>query len=166
MNDTMERAIATIELISVARGILAADAMLKAADVRLYEAHPICPGKYLVVVGGQVGAVEESLRAGVRIGREAVSDHMILPNVHPDVFRALAMATEPGNARAIGIVETMAALCVHLTAQEQQRFAQLLKAILACQERQDWLGLADYLAWEWADLLLSIDARLAETAEK
>ena len=58
MNDTMERAIATIELISVARGILAADAMLKAADVRLYEAHPICPGKYLVVVGGQVGAVD------------------------------------------------------------------------------------------------------------
>lgn len=111
MNDTMERAIATIELISVARGVLAADAMLKAADVRLYEAHPICPGKYLVVVGGQVGAVEESLRAGVRIGREAVSDHMILPNVHPDVFRALAMATEPGNARAIGIVETMAAPC-------------------------------------------------------
>ena len=111
MNDTMERAIATIELISVARGILAADAMLKAADVRLYEAHPICPGKYLVVVGGQVGAVEESLRAGVRIGREAVSDHMILPNVHPDVFRALAMATEPGSARAIGIVETMAAPC-------------------------------------------------------
>ena len=66
----------------------------------------------------------------------------------------------------VEIVETMAALCVHLTAQEQQLFAQLLKAILACQERQDWLGLADYLAWEWADLLLSIDARLAETAEK
>ena len=66
----------------------------------------------------------------------------------------------------VDIVETMAALCVHLTALEQQRFAQLLKAILACQERQDWLGLADYLAWEWADLLLSIDARLAETAEK
>ena len=48
----------------------------------------------------------------------------------------------------VDIVETMAALCVHLTAQEQQRFAQLLKAILACQERQDWLGLADYLEYE------------------
>ncbi len=67
------------------------DAMLKAADVTLYEAHPICPGKYLVVVGGQVGAVEESLQAGVRIGREAVSDHMILPNVHQDVFSALSI---------------------------------------------------------------------------
>jgi microcompartment protein CcmL/EutN len=106
----MERAIATIELISVARGVLAADAMLKAADVRLYEAHPICPGKYLVVVGGQVGAVEESLRAGVRIGREAVSDHMILPNV-TRTFSARGDGHGAGKRPRDRLVETMAAPC-------------------------------------------------------
>ncbi|MFA0889584.1 MAG: BMC domain-containing protein [Synergistales bacterium] len=107
----MRMAIATVELISVARGVLAADTMLKAASVTLYEAHPICPGKFIIVVGGEVGAVEESLKAGLLVGREAVSDSMILPNVHPDVFRALAGSSEPGPARAIGIVETMAGPC-------------------------------------------------------
>lgn len=107
----MPTAIGTIELISVARGVLAADTMLKAANVTLYEAHPICPGKFIIIVGGEVGAVEASLQAGIRAGREAVSEHMILPNVHRDVFRALAGACELFPAHAIGIVETMAAPC-------------------------------------------------------
>ena len=107
----MRMAIATVELVSVARGVLVADTMLKAANVTLYEAHPICPGKFIIVVGGEVGAVEESLKAGLLVGREAVGDSMILPNVHPDVFRALAGSSEPGLARAIGIVETMAGPC-------------------------------------------------------
>jgi microcompartment protein CcmL/EutN len=107
----MEKAIATVELISVARGVLAADAMLKAAAVELYAAHPICPGKYLIVAGGRVDAVEASLESGVAAGKEAVSDFMLLPNVHEDVFRALVMGTEPKSAGAIGIVETMSAPC-------------------------------------------------------
>jgi microcompartment protein CcmL/EutN len=104
-------AIATIELVSVARGMFTADAMLKAADVVLYEAHPICPGKYLIVVGGEVGAVKASKEAGEVAGREAVVDSMILANVHPDVFTAMAACTSPVPGRAIGIVETMSAPC-------------------------------------------------------
>jgi microcompartment protein CcmL/EutN len=34
---------------------------------------------------------------------------MILPNVHPDVFAALADATDPGLPKDLGVVETMAA---------------------------------------------------------
>lgn len=107
----MSTAIATIELVSVARGVLAADTMLKAANVTLYEAHPICPGKFIIVVGGEVGAVEASLQAGILAGREAVTDHMLLPNVHEEVFRALAGTSELISANAIGVLETMAAPC-------------------------------------------------------
>ena len=32
----------------------------------------------------------------------------------------------------------------------------LLAAILACQERQDWLGLADYLDYELQQLFLTV----------
>ena len=71
-----------------------------------------------------------------------------------------------GALALVELVESMLALSASFTPAEQLEFARLVKAILACQERQDWLGLADYLAWEWADMLLSIDARLAETAEK
>ena len=61
----MRMAIATVELVSVARGVLAADTMLKAANVTLYEAHPICPGKFIIVVGGEVGAVEAGPKPGL-----------------------------------------------------------------------------------------------------
>lgn len=35
----------------------------------------------------------------------------------------------------------------------QQGLARQMQALLQCQERQDWLGLADWLAWEWCEWL-------------
>ncbi|BBP69609.1 hypothetical protein PHLH6_16130 [Pseudomonas sp. Seg1] len=35
----------------------------------------------------------------------------------------------------------------------QQSWAQVLTHILACQERQDWLGLADFMEYELIELL-------------
>jgi len=35
----------------------------------------------------------------------------------------------------------------------QQQWAQVLTHMLACQERQDWLGLADFMEYELVDLL-------------
>ncbi|QAX84039.1 hypothetical protein C2E19_09285 [Pseudomonas sp. DTU12.3] len=40
----------------------------------------------------------------------------------------------------------------------QQMWAQLLLQMLDCQERQDWLGMADYMEYELLDLLESIPA--------
>jgi microcompartment protein CcmL/EutN len=53
-------AIALIETNSIAAGILAGDAMVKKAVVQLLEARSICPGKYMVLIGGDVGPVRES----------------------------------------------------------------------------------------------------------
>ena len=47
-----------LELNSIAKGVEAADAMLKAAEVRLITARPSCPGKYHVLVTGEVAAGE------------------------------------------------------------------------------------------------------------
>ncbi|MCI9876708.1 MULTISPECIES: hypothetical protein [Pseudomonas] len=35
----------------------------------------------------------------------------------------------------------------------QQAWAQVLTQMLDCQERQDWLGLADYMEYELVELL-------------
>lgn len=105
----MERAIATIESISVARGYLVTDQILKAADVSLLTACTTCPGKFLIVVGGQVGAVKSALHVGLAVGGEAIVDSMIIPNVHKDVFAAIACATDVGKLKDLGFVETMAA---------------------------------------------------------
>ena len=64
----------------------------------------------------------------------------------------------------VGLVEAMVALSARFTPAEQVELARLVKAILACQERQDWLGLADYLAWEWSALLTSVEQRQITSA--
>ena len=42
---------------------------------------------------------------------------------------------------------------VSASAEVQQSWAQVLTQMLDCQERQDWLGLADFMEYELIDLL-------------
>ena len=51
----MGRAIGMVELSSIARGIETSDSMLKAAQVELLRSVTVCPGKYMVIVGGEIG---------------------------------------------------------------------------------------------------------------
>lgn len=109
----MEPAIALLEFNSIAAGIFSGDAMVKKATVDLLEARSICPGKYMVLVGGQVGPVEESFQAGLAAARDAIVDQLFLPYVHPAIFPALASATPPGAGEALGIIETVTvATCI------------------------------------------------------
>ena len=50
-----------IELNSIARGIEAGDAIVKTAKVKLVGAYASCPGKYIVMVRGQVSAVKSAI---------------------------------------------------------------------------------------------------------
>jgi hypothetical protein len=42
--------------------------------------------------------------------------------------------------------------------QTQQQWAQVLVQMFDCQERQDWLALADYMEYELIDLLETVPA--------
>lgn len=105
------KAIGLIECSSIARGYLAQDEMLKSASVELILARTICSGKYLVVVGGSVSDTTHAVLAGREAAREGLIESRHIPNVHPGVFPALScsVALEPGQAKAIGIVETFSA---------------------------------------------------------
>ena len=61
----MQPAIGLIEFNSIASGILATDAMAKKADVTVVDSRGICPGKYIVLITGDVEAVDRSLEAGL-----------------------------------------------------------------------------------------------------
>ncbi|MBI5627757.1 MAG: BMC domain-containing protein, partial [Candidatus Rokubacteria bacterium] len=52
----------------------------------------ICSGKYLILVGGEVAAVEASLAAGMAAGGAAIIDSCLIPNIDPAVFPALCGA--------------------------------------------------------------------------
>lgn len=99
-------ALALIEFDSVASGILAGDAMVKTAPVARIVAGTVHPGRYLVLVSGEVAPVQEALAAGLAAGSGAVLDHVYLPGVHPDVPASIAAARRPAPIEALGIVET------------------------------------------------------------
>ena len=102
----MNNAIGLIELNSIARGYQVGDAMLKAASVEILFNRTICPGKFMVMVGGDVAAVEASMGAGLEIGGETVVDELLLPNVHEDVFPAISGTRVIEETAALGILET------------------------------------------------------------
>ncbi|MCI8849816.1 MAG: BMC domain-containing protein [Oscillibacter sp.] len=94
-----------LELNSIAKGIEAADAMLKAAEVRLITARPSCPGKYHVLVTGEVAAVQSSVEAGMETASANVLDQVVIPRVHPQVIAAIGLSTVPEQSNAVGILE-------------------------------------------------------------
>ncbi|MDR3164322.1 MAG: BMC domain-containing protein [Synergistaceae bacterium] len=101
----MITSIGLIEFNSIARGIESADVMLKAGTVGLVFSKPVCPGKYLTLVSGDVGAVKVSIAAGLEKGGGNVVNSLIIPRVHPNVIPAINAATEIDGTDAVGVVE-------------------------------------------------------------
>jgi microcompartment protein CcmL/EutN len=100
------KSIGLIELSSIAAGFAVADVMLKAGNVRLILSRSICSGKYMVLVGGGVGAVKNAVLAGAGAADGYLIDQFIIPNVHADVFAALGRSQVPEQVGALGIVES------------------------------------------------------------
>ncbi len=102
----IEPALGLLEFESIAVGIAAGDAMAKRAPIRVLHAGTVHPGRYLVLVGGEVADVEESLQAGRAAGAEALVDMVFLPHVHPAVAAAVAGTRRRGAGEALGVIET------------------------------------------------------------
>ena len=102
----VEPALALLELDSIAVGIEAGDAMAKRAPIDVLRAGTVHPGKYLVLIGGAVGDVEEALEAGREIGASSVLDFVLLPNVHPELVAAIRGTRRAPAGEALGVIET------------------------------------------------------------
>ncbi len=101
----MMNAVGLIELSSIAAGFEVADTMLKAAEVELIVSRTICAGKFMVIIGGEVASVQAAVEAGAEAWEGAVIDTMVIPNVHPAVFPAIAGTREVQTRGALGILE-------------------------------------------------------------
>ena len=101
----MNDAVGFLELNSIARGVEATDILLKTADVRLIFAKASCPGKYYILFTGEVAAVRSSMEAGVAKGGENVVDTCVIPNIHPQVVKAVNMTAYPEVMEAVGVME-------------------------------------------------------------
>lgn len=106
----MRKDIGLIELKSIPIGMLTADEMLKAADIELILATPICPGKYVIIISGNVGAVKSAVEAGKNVAGIFLVESYIITNVHEKVLPALSGLSEPTHLQSIGAIETMSAI--------------------------------------------------------
>lgn len=112
MSDGAERirdpAIALLEFNSIAVGIVAGDAMVKASPLGSIYVGTVHPGKYLVLVSGDTASVEVALQVGADHGDGALIGTMFLPDVHPEVTDAMVAHRGAGSSAgdALGIVET------------------------------------------------------------
>jgi len=109
----MAEALGMIECRGFTAVVEAADAMLKTADVELVIAQPICAGKYMVMVSGDVGAIEDATDAGKETAGEFLVDSFVIPNVHRSIFPALTATTQIRSIDALGVIETFSvAACI------------------------------------------------------
>ena len=106
----MKKSIGMIEYRSIAKAIESTDAMLKSANVELILSNPVCPGKYITLINGEVGAVESAMKVGKAVGDIFVVDDYIIPNVSEKIFPALTGTTSLDVISSIGVIETMSAV--------------------------------------------------------
>ena len=100
------KAIGIIEVASVAKGIELCDQMIKASDVVIVDALPMCPGKYVIIIKGDTANVKHSVDiAAVEAGAYLV-DHLMLANIDEQVFQAVNTSTPVSDLQALGIIET------------------------------------------------------------
>lgn len=102
--------IGLLELKSIPIGIETADEMIKAANVKLLTASPTCPGKYIIIISGQVGAVKSSMSVGQRVAGSYMVGHHIINNVHESLPSAILGVTEVEKIAALGVIETISGL--------------------------------------------------------
>lgn len=102
----VKNSLGLIELSSIAAGLQVGDAMLKAADVEMVLARTICSGKYMVLVRGDVAAVQSAVDAGKTAGDFSVIDSFVIPNLHESIFPAISGVSGVQMMEALGAIES------------------------------------------------------------
>ncbi|MGH9675155.1 MAG: BMC domain-containing protein [Bryobacteraceae bacterium] len=120
-----KNSIGLIEMTSIAAGFQVCDAMLKAADVELVLSRSICSGKYMVLIRGDVAAVEASVSQGCETGDFAVIDTFVIPNVHESIFPALSGTNKVETLEALGIIESFSVASLIEAADKAAKSAQV-----------------------------------------
>ncbi len=99
-------ALAVIEFSDIPSGIDATDAMLKKAPIAFVKSGTISRGRFLTLIGGTTGAVEEALGEGLLRAGDRVLDHLLLADVHPRVYDAILGGRRSAGSGALAIIET------------------------------------------------------------
>lgn len=112
----MSKAIGMIEFKTVSSGIMAADAMVKTAQVEIVEAQTVCPGKYIAIVSGNLSSVKAAVDTVKYKYSEQLISEFVLGNPHEDIFPAIYGTSEITDVSALGVLETYDAASIIVAA--------------------------------------------------
>lgn len=121
----MGKALGMVEYKTVSTGILAADLVLKTADVNVIEAQTVCPGKYIIIFEGDISAVKASIDAAATRYPDELIDSFLLGNPHEGIFPAIYGTAEIQNKNALGVLETFDAAAIFVAADEAAKTSEV-----------------------------------------
>jgi microcompartment protein CcmL/EutN len=105
-------ALGVLEIGTIARGVVVADAALKRAPALLLSSRAVSGGKHLVMLEGGVAEVEEAMIAGKLAAGTTLLDHVELAAADDQVWPMLGAPVAPADwttdasAEAVAIIET------------------------------------------------------------
>lgn len=103
----MSRSIGGLEFQSISIGMQVADAIVKKANVEIIYFKTICPGKFLVIVTGDEGEVNEAIDYGEQVAGKTLVDCFKVHAVSLSIIDAFKNRYEKMETiDALGIVET------------------------------------------------------------
>lgn len=129
----MAKAIGMVELTTVASGFAAADRMAKAAEVEILQSEVTCPGKFVILVAGDLSAVKAAVETAAAEYSDKLIDTFVLGNPHESIFSAIYGTALPNEIKALGILETfdVSALIVAADAAAKTAIVELIELRLA-----------------------------------
>jgi microcompartment protein CcmL/EutN len=83
--------------------------MVKTAEVEILELGPLSPGKFWILIGGEVATVRASYQRGIEVAGETLLDSLFIPQLHELVLPALRGTCPPHDHDALGVIETLTA---------------------------------------------------------
>ncbi len=125
-------ALGVLEISTIARGVVAADAGLKRAPAVLLHSRAVSGGKHLVFFEGGVAEVEEAMGAGRLIAGNMLLDRVELPAADAQVWPMLGAPVAPPDwadddgAEAVAIIETSTVCAAIAAADAACKVAEVL----------------------------------------
>ena len=158
-------AIAAVETSSIAQGTVVGDAMVKQADVELIEACPLSPGKYWILIGGDVGPVRTAFARGVEVAAETLLDSLFIPQLHAMVVPALRGTPGARDDDALGVIETLTAAATIIAADRAAKTADVLIRDVRLANGLGGKGFV-FLSGEVGEVQAAVEAGRAEAVQK
>ncbi len=161
----MHVAIAAVETSSIAQGTVVGDAMMKQAEVTLVEACTLSPGKYWVLIGGEVGPVRSAFGRGVEVAADTLLDSLFIPQIHAMVIPALRGTVPARDEDALGVIETLTAASAIIAADHAAKAAAITLRDVRLANGLGGKGFV-FLSGEVGDVQAAVDAGRAEALQK